>query len=159
MGWWGNKYYFHFVIFTKNYLQGGGGCSLRDNVGDPGRARLQLLCPWRRHHNDCGWNGHLQHCQECRPIQGDWEGTKLFSLSILFWTKLLQLKMTNCFSGVQKDPRSVYYQPSGKVEQKFRLRCWPWSLDIRMLLLSKEHLQVGNQEYQVSISKTAFRRI
>ena len=51
--------------------QGCGGCPVRDNPGDPGRAVLQFLCPRRRHHNDRGWNGHLQHRQECRQIQGD----------------------------------------------------------------------------------------
>ena len=49
------------------------------------------------------------------------KGPNSFRCPSFFWTKLLQLKMTNCFSGVQKDPRSVYYQPSGKVEKRIQI--------------------------------------
>ena len=129
--------------------QGGGGRPLRDNLGDLGRAGLQLLCARRRHHNDGGWNGYLQHRQECKQVQGDyrlpdWRYSGFF------------LQVT--FPGVQEDSRSVYYQPCGKVEnrilsfrnwEKVKKKIWKLILNIRMLLLSKEHLQVGNQEYQV----------
>ena len=151
MGWWGNKYYFHFVIFTK-VVEGAPYVTTLETLDEQG-------CSFCVHGDDITMTADGTDTYSIVKNAGRYKvigkGPNSFRCPSFFWTKLLQLKMTNCFSGVQKDPRSVYYQPSGKVEQKFRLRCWPWSLDIRMLLLSKEHLQVGNQEYQVSISKTS----
>ena len=96
--------------------QGCGGCPVRDNPGDPGRAVLQLLCPRRRHHNDRGWNGHLQHRQECREIQGDCLRLQIADLTRLELQWILSSNEKLHFSGMQKDPRGFYYQPSGKVE-------------------------------------------
>ena len=66
-----NPVFIRFILIVIHGPQGGGGSTLRDNLGDPGRAGLQLLCARGRHHNDCGWNGHLQHRKECTSVQGD----------------------------------------------------------------------------------------